>query len=403
MNKIEQNEYFQQINQTLKNYKRALPFLLIDLDTLNKNIATLKANLQATTAFRIVVKSLPCVELIEHIIEQANTNKLMVFHQPFLTHLSQRLDEKADVLLGKPMPIKTATYYYQNLPNKQPLFNPYRQIQWLVDTPERIQEYIALANQLGKKLRLNLEIDVGLHRGGFGDLETLKKGLQLIQNNSFSVTFSGLMGYDPHVVKLPSIIRSQTKALDLANGVYQQCKILVQKDFPDLYQEGLTFNGAGSPTINLHNTTQSPLNDISAGSALVKPTTFDIPSLVDYQPACYIATPVLKKFKGTTLPAMEGVTSLLNIVSKSNRQSYFIYGGFWKADYCFPEGIKQNSLFGASTNQTMLNAPVTTTLGIDDFVFLRPHQSEFVFLQFGNILVLQDGKIIAEWQGLKNH
>lgn len=75
MNKIEQNEYFQQINQTLKNYKRALPFLLIDLDTLNKNIATLKANLQATTAFRIVVKSLPCVELIEHIIEQANTNK----------------------------------------------------------------------------------------------------------------------------------------------------------------------------------------------------------------------------------------------------------------------------------------------------------------------------------------
>ena len=32
-------------------------------------------------------------------------------------------------------------------------------------------------------------------------------------------------------------------------------------------------------------------------------------------------------------------------------------------------------------------------LKVDDFVFLRPHQSEFVFLQFGNILILRNGKV----------
>ena len=32
-------------------------------------------------------------------------------------------------------------------------------------------------------------------------------------------------------------------------------------------------------------------------------------------------------------------------------------------------------------------------LQVDDFVFLRPHQSEFVFLQFGNILTLRNGKV----------
>ena len=402
---MQQNEkitYFQQLNQALKNYKRAIPCLLIDLDKLDENIATLTTNLNPNTAFRIVVKSLPCTELIQYIMAKAATKKLMVFHQPFLTDLAARLDNEADVLLGKPMPIKTATYFYENLPKSELDFNPFQQIQWLVDTERRIEEYIHLAKQLGQKLRLNIEIDVGLHRGGFVDSATLKKGLELISKNKEYVAFSGLMGYDPHVVKLPSILRSKEKALRLANDFYRTCKNLVQQDFPTLWKDDLTFNGAGSPTINLHQK-DSPLNDISAGSGLVKPTDFDIPTLADYEPACFIATPVLKKFVGTTIPALEGVKGVLNTLDKNNRQSYFIYGGFWKADYYYPIGTKPNSLFGNSTNQTMLNTPPSVELKVDDFVFLRPHQSEFVFLHFGNVLAVRDGRILEEWQLLRNY
>ena len=211
------------------------------------------------------------------------------------------------------------------------------------------------------------------------------------------------MGYDPHVVKLPSMVRSQNKAVEMANDFYKECIALLQSDFPNLYREDLTFNGAGSPTIELHSKTESPLNDVSAGSALVKPIGFDIPTLKEYLPASFIATPILKKFEGTTLPAMEKMKSFLNLVNANNRQSYFIYGGFWKADYCYPTGVQQNALFGASTNQTMLNAPKNTKLEVDDFVFLRPHQSEFVFLQFGKILTLRDGKIVGEWELLNNN
>ncbi|MEM6379944.1 MAG: alanine racemase, partial [Bacteroidota bacterium] len=313
------------------------------------------------------------------------------------------LDEQADVLLGKPMPIKTAGYFYQNLPETNQGFDPYTQIQWLVDTQERIVDYLDLARQLGKTLRLNLEIDVGLHRGGFRDLEQLRAALELIKVNPKQLSFSGLMGYDPHVTKLPKLLRSAEKSLRLANTFYQECKRLIQNDFSDLWSADLTFNGAGSPTINLHQTNTSPLNDISAGSCLVKPTTFDIPTLEDYVPACYIATPVLKAFQNTNLPAMEGMQRVFNLLDSSNQQSYFIYGGYWKADYHYPTGIKQNALFGGSTNQTMLNAPPKTQLEVDDFVFLRPHQSEFVFLQFGNILAIRDGKIVEEWQVLKNY
>ncbi len=398
-----ENEYFQQLNQTLKNHQRAIPCLCIDLNGLDENIARLISNFNKNAAFRIVVKSLPSFELIQYISEQANTQNFMVFHQPFLTELAARLHENADILLGKPMPVKTAHFFYDNLPEQTNGFNPYRQIQWLVDTKLRIHQYIELAQKTGQKLRLNLELDIGLHRGGFGNINQLKAALQIIETHQDEVEFSGFMGYDPHVVKLPSIIRSKEKALRLANDFYDTCKMLVQKDFPALWHEKLTFNGAGSPTINLHKAADSPLNDISAGSCLVMPTTFDIPTLQGYQQTCYIATPVLKKFEGTTIPALEGMKNILNLVNSNHRQSFFIYGGFWKADYCYPKGTRQNSLFGVSTNQTMLNVPNSAELEVDDFVFLRPHQSEFVFLQFGEILAIRNDKIEETWTILRNY
>jgi len=210
------------------------------------------------------------------------------------------------------------------------------------------------------------------------------------------------MGYDPHVVKLPKAIRSVKKASQLSNKFYQECISLIQNDFPSMYSEHLTFNGGGSPTLNIHKENNTVINDLSLGSCLVKPTTFDIPTLSEYIPSSFIATPVLKSFDGTTLPAMESMTKPLNWINAKNRKSYFIYGGFWKADFCYPKGINQNKLFGASTNQTMINGPIENSLEPDDFVFLRPHQSEFVFLQFGEILCIKN-ESIEKWTLLKNN
>ncbi len=401
MKKEKSAAFFQELNQTLKNYERAIPFLLIDLNQLDENINQLQNSLNPQLAFRLVVKSLPSNALVKYIMQRTDTNNLMVFHQPFLTQISATCSDQVDILIGKPMPIKTAAYYFNNLPNN-PSFNPFDQIQWLVDTEERIREYIGLAKKLGLKLRLNLEIDLGLHRGGFDGLAELEKGLKLIAHNTDRVILSGLMGYDPHVVKLPSVVRSKEQAFSMANEFYETAKTLIKTDFAELWSKDLTFNGGGSPTLPLHQTGDSPLNDISAGSFLLKPTTFDIPTLSAFQPACYIAAPVLKKFSGTTLPALEKFKKQLNLINSSYKQSFFISGGFWKADYCYPFGVKQNKLFGASTNQTMLNAPASAQLEVDDFVFLRPHQSEFVLLQFGNLLAIRNGVIEEEWAIFNN-
>jgi D-serine deaminase-like pyridoxal phosphate-dependent protein len=54
-------------------------------------------------------------------------------------------------------------------------------------------------------------------------------------------------------------------------------------------------------------------------------------------------------------------------------------------------------LYGRSTNQEMLNHSRSVTLRPDDWVFLRPTQSEFVFLQFGDIAVYDGGRIVDSW------
>ena len=61
------------------------------------------------------------------------------------------------------------------------------------------------------------------------------------------------------------------------------------------------------------------------------------------------------------------------------------------------QGLINNGLFGRSTNQELLNGSRNIHLQTDDWVFLRPTQSEFVFLQFGDIAVYDGGAIIERW------
>lgn len=388
--------YFQQLNTTLKAYKRAVPSLLIDLDQLDKNIRELKKMIAPGKAFRIVVKSLPAIPLLDYIMEQTGTHKLMVFHEPFLLALAQHYGDAVDLLMGKPMPVQTARHFYLTL-DKATSFRPERQLQWLIDTEERLQQYLALARAHKTCLRINLELDIGLHRGGFKELTSLRRALQLIQQHPDQLQFSGFMGYDPHVALLPKLVRPASKSFRLANAYYQKCIDLVHDDFPALWHEQLTFNGAGSPTLAFHQEEASVLNDIAVGSALVKPASFDLPSLAQFQAACFIATPILKKLQGTKLPGLEKWTRLLAFCRPKLRQSYFIYGGYWKAEYCYPPKTSENQLFGSSTNQSMINTAANTSLEVDDFVFLRPKQSEFVLLQFGALLAVRDFEVLAEW------
>lgn len=409
--------YFDALNQSLKVDGPYKPSLVVDLDRLDLNIAALRRAITSPKHFRIVAKSVPSTELIKYVMQAAQTNRVMVFHQPFINVLA-RETPNVDMLLGKPMPVQAAANFYKEH-RRNPLnnegikwlnnrlsktlgmalptgFQPQKQLQWLIDTPERLGNYLALAQQLNEKLLINIEIDVGLHRGGVDSIESLDIMLRTIASNPQHLTFSGFMGYDPHVVKVPSLIASreslQQKVLDIYGGMIEHTK----SQYPQLWHDGLTLNGAGSPTYRLYDDVNL-INDLSVGSALVKASDFDLDTLEEHVPALFIATPVLKASEGVKIPGSAAVGNVLSWWDPNQKQSFFIYGGFWKAAPENPPGLKVNPVYGRSTNQELLNGSKAMNLGVGDYVFLRPTQSEHVMLQFGDLLTSRGGKLVGRW------
>jgi D-serine deaminase-like pyridoxal phosphate-dependent protein len=50
-----------------------------------------------------------------------------------------------------------------------------------------------------------------------------------------------------------------------------------------------------------------------------------------------------------------------------------------------------------STNQEPVITSDSVDLAVDDYVFLRPTQSEHVMLQFGDLLALRGNEIVDHW------
>ena len=106
---------------------------------------------------------------------------------------------------------------------------------------------------------------------------------------------------------------------------------------------------------------------------------------------------MIKAVDHPEIPGVDGVGKLMAMWNPNRARTFFTYGGFWKATLESPVGLSTNPLFGRSTNQEMLNGSASIELQADDWVFLRPNQSEFVFLQFGDIAVYDEGEIVDHW------
>lgn len=389
--------YFTQLNALLRAQGPGRPLLVIDRARLRANCAKVKAALAPDKAFRVVAKSLPSLPLLQEVMAQMDTRRLMVFHQPHLNVLARALPD-CDLLLGKPMPVAAAATFYRSL--GATAFDPARQLQWLVDSHDRLQAYLQLAQSLGTRLRVSLEIDVGLHRGGLAGPEALPPLLDLIAAHPQHLDFAGFMGYDAHVGKLPAVLETRAQSFARACDAYRAMQAALFARQPSWRERGdLVFNGAGSPTLRLHGP-ESPLNEVAAGSCLVKPTDFDLDLLADLEPAAFIATPVLKAQDGVTIPGIEGARRLFAAWNPNQQRSYFIYGGLWLARYESPPGLFDNGLYGKSSNQAIVTGSARLPLRVDDHVFLRPTQSERVLLDFGDLAVVEDGRLAAWWPAL---
>jgi D-serine deaminase-like pyridoxal phosphate-dependent protein len=380
--------YFTKLSAALRQAGIAEPTLVIDRARLAANITAVKTAITPDRhATRIVAKSLPSPKLLETIMDGIGTRRAMVFNGATLEQVGTARPD-ADLLLGKPLPaVEVAAFLRRHHADTHPAAQP----QFLVDSSTRLAQLIEISSALDTRIRVNFEIDVGLHRGGFANDADLAAALDLARGTAGKITPSGLMGYDPQVAKVPfpgSALAAVKQRYAGARAVLHE---KVQAD-----PRSLTYNTAGSPTYRLH-LDDDNANELALGSAFVKPGDFEIPTLSTHVAAAFIATPVIKAVGQTRIPGLEFAAPILNLWNPNSARAFFIYGGHWLAKPVSPPGLAYNSIFGRSSNQEMLTGSARVQLQPDDFVFLQPDQSEAVFLQFGDLAVYDNGQITERW------
>ena len=370
--------YFTALQAALKRAGVAQPTLVVDRQLLQANIATVRAALSPTRlALRVVTKSLPAPALLEAVIAGAGATRLMVFNGVMLDEMVA-FRPQADVLLGRPLPVaQVADFVRRHANNPAPAAQP----QWLADSLQRLRQYADIGGDA--PLRINLEIDVGLHRGGLPDLRALAEAVDLVRADPH-LRLTGLMGYDAHLARA-----SQAEAARVRDRYAAAVKLLSEKvgGVGDL-----TLNTAGSGTYGLH-LDDVAANEVAIGSAFVKPAHFDLPALKTLRPAAFIVQPVLKVMDPALFPGREGLTRAFNTLDANSRRGFFLYGGYGDARPVSPPGLRFSPIWGG---RGMLEGSAKVVLAQDDFVFMRPTESEGVFLQFGDIAVY-DGEEISAW------
>lgn len=376
-----QEAYFQNLNQALKQQGNGMPQLVMDVQRFEANFDWLKQHWPKGLKPRLAVKSLACAELLHRAAQGLDTQAFMLFHMPHLQEMFA-LFPAADILFGKPMPIQAL----KSLDAAALQYVP--KVQWLIDSTARLEQYLAFAQQHQLQLRINLEIDIGMRRGGFAEADPFKAALAFIRLHPQQFKLSGLMGYDAHVQKMPKPFFCADKIYQQSQQRYQQFIQAVADVLPEMDLYELTLNGAGSPTLLAH-LDETVCNDLTLGSMLLKPHDFAIDSLADQQSALWIAAPVLKVIEQVQLPELDWLAPLMQ------QKAVFIYGGYWRGVCVYPAGAKPHALYGRSSNQEMLQLPKHSRIAADDYIFIQPSQSESIIPQFAQLWLYDKGQLRA--------
>ncbi len=402
------DQYFAVFNQELISNGNALPVAWIDLDRLDANIDRVKASIKSPRSLRIVEKSLPSLDLLRYILNRAGTRRLMAFHLPRVELLVKELNVgDLDILMGKPLPGKAVKAMLVRAPEAN------EQVSWLIDSEERLAEFVLVAKDLKRRLKVNIEIDVGLHRGGISEVKDFTSVFTLLKKEQQWVEFTGLMGYDGHVTKAPAFWGFGKKdaidrTLRSVLKKYERYYTLAKEALPGSFHRGagsradeLIFNSGGSRTAALYSDLTTVVNDVALGSAFLLPENFDDDNVSDHQPAVFLAAPVLKKLKTAPLPFLEYFWGLLSFWNSNLKQGYVLYGGGWRNHIVWPIGVQPAWYYELKSlnllpNETIVTASSQQKLKEGDYVFFRPGEGDAI-VAFQTIYAFRKGKILETW------
>jgi len=374
---------FEAWNAALRSQTPGRQVALVDLDAIDHNLRRVDARLGSSMGLRLVAKSLPSVRLLEYMMVAACTNRIMAFSEGMARDLLLRFGGDVDILLGRPQTADAAARTFDALDMAgagEP--NPASRVRWLVDTEARLRAFESLAESRGVPIRVNLEIDVGIRRGGAIDEDELLTMLSIVDGSSV-LEFAGFMGYDGHVPFAPEGVDPDVEFADVQER-YQAFVDVARDAYPSLVGDAPLFNGGGSRTYHLYtDELDSPINEVAMGSAFFYPGNFS--NLVDEElrKATFLASPVLKRIDPAEVPFGRGLLPAAAQADPNLEVAFYLDGAGYPADYTYPPGLVDNP-FNPSTpgvvnllsNQPEWLGSRSLPVSVDDFVFYHPWEGD---------------------------
>jgi D-serine deaminase-like pyridoxal phosphate-dependent protein len=390
-------DYFKQLGADLTAAGIGTPRIVIDVDRLDANADAIASEI-GNGRYRIVEKSLPSLDLLDHIHARTGSNKFLVLHLPFLPALLARFPT-AQVLVGKNQPIAAVKTFFDGLASNADRADAAARVTFLVDGPTRLGELVALASTMQLQLQVGVEIDAGLHRGGVRRPTDLPAVLGGFVQNASAVRFMGILGYDGHIIGSPAGPGLEEHAVRAAYRAVEQtfsaCVSIIQSQFGSLWRNDLIFDSGGSNTYPLHH--GGIVNDVAAGGGMLRPASYSNMFIGALQPALFIASPVIASFDAVEIPFVDNVGQTL----EDGNKSFAMYGGGWAALFVYPRNLSLAPLvsdpenMNLVPNQALIVSPGDITISPGDWIFQQPRIADALF-QFEEILLVKGGRFMGD-------
>lgn len=401
------SERFPAWNTALKASAGGREAAFVDLDAVDHNLQRVGQALGATIGLRLCAKSLPSLPLLEYLMVAACTNRIMAFSEGMVRDLLLRFGDRVDILLGRPATVEALARTFATLDaNAAPgdSGNPSGLVRWLVDTPIRMQEYAAFASGRGEQVRVAIELDVGLHRGGARTADQLLAMLDIIDRSEF-LQFAGFMGYEGHVPFVSLDISSPEAEFAAVQARYADYVRIGQEAYPGLFAEPLVFNSGGSRTYHYYtDELDTPVNEVALGSALFYPSNFHNLDDSGLRSATFFATPVLRKLDPAEgYPDPERLPALA-ITQPDYEAWYVMVSGGFPGDRLYPAGLVDSPtapggptrIVNMMPNQGRWLGSRELPLEVGDFIFFQPWEADAVrWLAY--LDVFRGDRLVDQW------
>jgi D-serine deaminase-like pyridoxal phosphate-dependent protein len=367
-----------------------LPVALVDLDAFEENIRAV-GEASGGKPVRLATKSLRVPEMIRRALDSGVFRGLMCFSAEEVLFLAQQGFD--DLLLAYPTIRRSDR---EALKQARALGKTVRVV---VDSKESVRELASSLERSGIDVLIDIDVStrfLGIYLGARRspirtDRDILAIATEIQKHSQLKLV--GAMAYEAQVAGLTDRNPFKKPLNPIARWIrgYATAKVArkrskIRKLF-ELHSLSLEiFNGGGTGSLNLASS-ESALNELAAGSALLCPHLFDYYSNIGFKPACFFALQAARE------PAPGFVTC--------HGGGYIASGepGWDRLPLPYlPQGMRYVSTEGAGEVQTPLRMGMgmgTERVALGDPVLFRHAKAGELAERFNEYLLISGGKIVA--------